>query len=395
MNPIELKAAAGLRNDISQERFSKNDLAVGTNIEVDETGKVWRRKATTKLQSGVMHSLWASGSDRFVVANGVLSRLTDALALRPIVAVAGTRVAYQSIAGEVYWTDGLQSGVITGTTSRVWGIAPPPPFAAAPTSGTMQAGSYLYTMTYVRADGKESGAPAYGRVDTTGGITFPALPVSSDPTVVERRLYLSACGGELPYLALTLTNSGKTASLTAPAQRGPQVRTSLSVNAPAGQLVGYYNGRAYVAQGRYLWYSEPFEYERFDPMSSYLAFPDAVQTFAPVSDGVFVGSETETVFLHGADPSEFVRRQVANYGTVLGTEMNAPPHYMRAHDGGMERKGPQKLWMSRQGACLGNDGGDFKNLTGGRFILPDGVVAGASLLKIRGGTPQFVTSLFS
>lgn len=393
MKPIELKAATGVRNDISPERFDKTDLIVGTNIELDDTGKVSRRLGMTLHTAGVTHSLLASSRDCFVVLNGVLSRVQPDMTMLPIVPVSGSRVAYERIADEVFWTDGLQSGVLTGA-NRQWGIAPPPPIGAASTGvGSLRDGTYLYTMTYVRADGKESGAPICGRVEASGGIAFAALPVSADPLVTHKHLYLSAWNGELSYRAATLPNADVSATISAAQPTGVPLRTQFMGPAPAGQLVGYYKGRAYVAQGRFLWHSQPYEYELFDLMSGYLAFPDNIQTFSPVADGVFVGTERETVFLAGRDPSDFDLRRVADYGTVLGTEQEIPEHHVL--DEKQRPQGPQVMWMSKHGVCLGGNGGFFKNLTGKRYRLPVDVTTGASLLKVRGGTPQFVVSLFS
>lgn len=392
--PIELKGALGVRNDISPERFSAKDLLVGDNIELDDTGKVARRLGAVVQSPGVAHSVWADGKDAFVAMNGTLNRVEANLALTPITPVTGNRVAYRRVADEVYWTDEYRSGIISSAGNRQWGITPPPAFAATSTSlGDLRDGYYLYTMTFVRSDGKESGAPVCGRLQASGGIAFNNLPVSADPLVTTKNIYLSAWNGELPYLALSLTNTTTSATLSDDPPAGPPLRTQFMGPAPAGTLVGYYNGRAYVAQGRFLWYSQPYEYELFDPMNGYLTFPDNVQTFASVSDGIFVGSDSETVFLHGDDPSEFKRRLVADYGTVRGTEQEIPEYYVL--DEKQRGHGMQNMWMSKQGVCLGSNGGFFKNLTGGRYILPADVTAGASLLKVRGGTPQLVVSLFS
>lgn len=394
MKPIELRGADGVRNDISPERFGKKDLLAGVNIELDDSGKVARRLGSTLHTAGDAHSVWADGRDSFVVLGGVLNRIQPGLLMLPIQPVGGSRVAYGRIADEVFWTDGLQSGILGGNASRQWGITPPPAISATSTGlGDLREGDYLCTMTYARDDGKESGAPICSRLYASGGIAFANLPVSSDPTVTTKHIYLSTWNGELPYRAATLTNSAKTATISGTPPAGVPLRTQFFGPAPAGQLVGYFKGRAYVAQGRFLWYSQPYEYELFDTMNSYLAFPDNIQTFAPVSDGVFVGSESETVFLQGKDPADFDRRCVANYGTVLGTEQEIPEYYVL--DEKQRGHGPQLMWMSKQGVCLGGNGGFFKNLTGGRYILPDDVKTGASLLKVRGGTPQLVVSLFS
>ncbi len=161
---------------------------------------------------------------------------------------------------------------------------------------------------------------------------------------------------------------------------------------PPGRVLGHFNGRLFIGQDNYLWYTQPYDYEHVNRAVNFLGFSSPVTVFAPVSDGVFVGTEEEISFLKGGDPKSFVRIPKAPYGGVLGTETELPGIYL-----GGEQKQPQPIqaWMSKQGLCVGLDGGDFVNLTGERYLLPEGVATGASLFKLRGGSPHIVTTLFS
>jgi hypothetical protein len=390
---MDVKGVNGIRNDRSPERFDPKDLLVGTNVELDETGKISRRLGVTQLLAGSAHSLFASGDDCYLVRNGVLSRLNADGTTIPIMPVAGSRVTYCRVGDGVLWSDGLRSGVLTGASNRQWGIDPPASLAAASAGGgALRDGDYLYTMTYVRDDGVESGAPICGRLTAKGGINFTGLPVSANPKVTSKRIYLSTWNGELPYLAATVANAASSITISSEPPSGPALRTQFMGAAPSGQVVGYYNGRSYVADGRFLYYSQPYEYELFDLVSGYIAFSENVQMFAAVTDGIFVGTDREIAFLRGSDPSEFQRQKVADYGAVLGTEQEVPDYY--ALDEHRRQTGKQIMWMSKQGVCLGGEGGSFRNLTGERYILPDGLTRGASLLKVRGGSPQLIVSLF-
>lgn len=392
MKPAILKSFAGVRNDIPIERFSPADLAVGENIDLDKTGRASRRLGTSLAAPGAAHSLWADGDDCFVVLDGVQQRVLPDRSLLPITGVAGARVAYVKIGADVFWSDGINSVAVRGSEPRQWGISPPPPMAAeAVGAGALRDGRYLYALTYSRGDGKESGASSFGVVAASGGVRFPAIPVSADPTVTHKTIYLSAWNGDLPYAAATLANSVTSAEVAEPPQKALALRTANLRAAPAGKVVGAYNGRAYVAQGRFLWFSLPLEYELFNAISGYVDLLDDIRTFAPVSDGIFVGTESRTLFLSGADPDAFVVRQVAKHGTILGTEQRVPG--FRVLDG--SRQGVHWMWLSKSGVCLGSDGGGFVELTAGRYRPPSGATEGASLLKIRGESAQLVTSLFS
>ena len=311
-----------------------------------------------------------------------------------IVPIVGPRVAYAGINQNIYWSDRVASGILVDSTNTHWSITVPPVISATATNGSLRAGRYLVVMTYVRGSGEESGAPRCSEVilSMNQGISFTGLPVSSDPTVVSKRIYITGCNGELPYLSAVISNSQTSLTLQSLPEQGMALRTQFMGPPPPGQVVGYFSGRAYVAAGGYLWYSQPHEYGLFDLRSGYIGFDMDVTTFASVSDGIYVGSKRATYWLSGADPTLFERKQVFAFGTLLGTEVRLRNDQVGQEDGG--KQGNVVGWMGQKGFCIGMDGGQVQNVTGGRFIPPVGS-EGASLFKIRGGTPQVVTTIFS
>lgn len=394
MKTFEVSTFKGVRNDVSPERFDKGDLQLCSNIELDETGKPYRRGGTTALDAVPLHSLWANDELAYGVREGTLQQLNADFSWTDLsIPIAGARVAYQRVVNDVFFSDGLVNGIVGTDGYRPWGIAVPPQPTFIKGFGSISPGKYLVTMTYVRRDGKESGASPVFSVDVEQGegLSF-TLPVSTDPWAETKNLYISDCNGEVPYLIGTLMNSDTTAGVwQMPAGRTRAVRTLRMGPPPAGHVLGYYKGRVYVAENNYLWYSQPYEFELVHRAMNFLGFSSPVRTFAPVSDGIFIGSDDETIFVQGDDPKDFTRRQVAPYGTVMGSEVTVPEYYFGKGD----QPTPIPVWMSTQGLCAGFNGGDFLNLTGGRYVLPEGVAKGASLLKVRGASPQLVTTLFS
>jgi hypothetical protein len=394
MKTEQINGSAGIRNNVSAERLTKTDLTEAVNVDIDRTGKISRRGGRSPLSGlgAAAHSLYAEGPDAFFVSGGSLKRLNADLTATTVRAgVAGRRVAYTPIAGETYWSDGLQSGVIGSAGYRPWGIAVPGAPSLARVPGELRGGTYLAAMTYVRSTGLESGASPLLTITVAdySGLSFSDLPVSDDPLVTHKRLYVSTPGGELPLLAATLSNSDTEAAVLAAPPAGIPLRTSQLGPLPAGQVVGAYNGYSFVASGPYLWYSLSFEYELCHLRDGYIHMGAPVRTFAPVSDGVYVGLESETVFLSGADPAAFESVTVAPYGAVLGTEREVRNDLI-SKDG---VKGTAVMWASTEGICLGLNGGQFTNLTSERYSLAGTPERGASLFKVRNGTPQFLTTL--
>lgn len=394
----EIKAVAGVRNDLSSDRFDTGDLLYARNIDLDESGRAQRRLGSSTLYVGPAHSLFSYKNEALLVQGGQLKRFIPGNAPVALTAVGGRRVAYVGINDSAYWTDGRISGVVSHGVNKPWGIVPPVALVPAIGVGSVPPGTYLCTMTYVTSDGVESGAPASSSVTfaSSGAIVFNGLSVSTHPDVISKNIYLTTTNGDTPLLSATIPNSATTASVTDLSHQTMPVRTQFKGPPPAGQVLGRYNGRAYVASGQFLWYSEPYEYELFDQRSGFLAFPENIQTFAAVADGVFLGTVKRTVFLRGGGPDEFVQVPISPVGTIMGTEVSVPKDAIgMVSIKGSQIDGNAVLWASQKGPVLGTDGGSVKDLTIDRFIPPPNCTVGGALLKWRNGTPQYVVSLFS
>jgi len=99
-------------------------LAMAVNVDVDDTGRVSRRKGYAQLRAESCHSLWTSRTGKtFYVSGGSLYQL----------GVAGSRVGIRSglvpdlpmsfcePAGQyVYYTDGISNGKILNGVSYAW-----------------------------------------------------------------------------------------------------------------------------------------------------------------------------------------------------------------------------------------------------------------------------------
>ena len=396
----ELRLLNGVRNDIPLERFDRDDdgkytgkidLSAAVNCDLDETGKIFRRLGTHQLASGTAHSLFAGPDYAYYVLNNSLKCLDKSLTATAVTTV-NEPLDYVWIADHTYWSNTGQCGMLSGATNLPWGITPPPAFDAVEIPGMMRPGRYLYAMTYVRSTGEESGAVKCGEIVTKNysGISFPSLPVSSDPLVTTKRIYLSGVNAEVPMLAGVFPNATTTATFEMYPTLELPLRTQFMGPPDPGQVLGYLAGRAFVAKDRYLQYSLPYEYSLFDKRSGFASFPSTVRTFAAVSDGVYIGTDRETFWCAGTDPTQWVLHKIAPYGTVRGTEVSLRNDLI----GQQGVAGNAIGWMGHKGFCMGFDGGTMQEVTGGRFIPPI-AAEGASLLKIRSGTPQIVTTLYN
>lgn len=392
MKTLQINALNGLRNDVSTERFGTGDLLSGKNVDIDETGKVYRRQGTEQLSTDPAYSLWADGDIMLYVQNNKLWRhlpngstveLHDSIAMD---------VAYKKVNENVYLSDGVQALVTSGAACRHWGLeVPTKTFRLSSTVGDMKKGRYGVTIVYLR-DGMESGAPRSQFIDLEDnqGIHIANMPVPADPTINGKRIYITQPDGETHYSAAYLDVTDTSMSVFAQPEGTLPLRTQFKGPPPAGHLVSHFNGHTIVCNGDTLFYSDPFEYELFDLRTNFVQFDSQIQIFAPLSEGAFLATETETVFLLGRDPSEWQVKKVAPYGAVRGT-LVTPRNDQIGKDGVPDTVA---LWLSKRGVCVGTSDGQMENLTGDRFVMP-AARTGAGLFKVRGGTPQYLVSLFS
>lgn len=388
---VAYEAFKGIRNDVIAPRFALADLAVGTNIDIDETGAISRREGRTSVVAGATRSLWADGADCYFMQAGTMKRLNPnytseniRTGMDPLRAMQ-----FQKVNEQVFYSNGIETGVIDSRVSRSWGLTVPPTPGVAVTVGALPAGDYQFTMTYLRRSQQESGAGLAGRITVAegSGLVF-TLPVSADPDVVSKAVYLSTQNGDVMYRALIVGNGTATATYQNDTRElFLPLATQFLGPPPAGHLIGYFRGHMYVAVGDTIFYSEPYAFEHFD-LRRYLSFDSRITLFAPVEDrdnpGVFVGTETSISWLAGAAPDEFKRIPCTDYGAIAGAVA-----YIDGATYGDHALGARMLpmWMAQKGICIGLPGGMVQNTTRSRYAF---TAQGVGCALFKPDTTQFI-----
>ena len=374
-----LKGFAGLRNDVSSDRFEAGDLEAAVNVDIDDSGKLSRRDGYLSKLAGNIHSLWSNGTLCLFVSNGEMKRLNDdytATVLRT--GLSNERMAYVEVNGRVYFSNGVDTGIVDNGNVRTWGIVPPMLPLATQAGGNLPEGIYQYALTYVREDGQESGTGLAGRIDATGGIAFSSIPVSGDPGVTHKILYVTEQNGEVLYRAKVLANDATSYTWTGGILSIP-LATQYLEQAPAGEIVTYHYGTMYVVQDDRVFYSSPFGYELFDP-NGFLPFDSQVQIFAPVEGGIWVGTQTAIYWLDGVDADKLQKITRARVGNVKGTlayinNDRLPESNFNQPDSLIA------LWWSDEGVCAGYSGGSLNKLTNKRYQPGIEGVSGTGIVR--------------
>jgi hypothetical protein len=317
---VSYEAFSGVRNDVDPERFGRADLAIGENVVLDKTGRVSRRGGQTQLNAAATHSLW---SDReqlaFCVQGTSLKRIGTDYSLTTLRTVtANAYMHYVKVNDNVYFSNGIDTGVFDNGATRTWGLTVPPLPVVAVGVGNMPAGRYQFVSTYVRADGQESGARMAGQITVpdNSSLIFTLVAPTGLRTVIYHNVYITTPNGELLYLALTVPVASTTAVYANDTtELNYDLKTQFLGPPPAGQLVGYYSGRMLVAVEDRIHYSEPLAYELFD-LRRYIPLNGRVTLVAQMEDketldqpgqnsGLFLGTDRSCGILIGSDPDSF------------------------------------------------------------------------------------------
>lgn len=380
---VAFSAFNGLRNDVNPERFDPGDLAVAQNINIDKSGEITRRDGFTLSSGGAAHSVWADDLQDvcLFVRAGMLRRLYADYSSQPVVALQApdSRVKCARVNDRVYWGNGTDAGVYENGRSRTWGLPVAPLPAAASTFGAMPAGSYQFAMTWLRSDGQESGAPLAGVLALTdgAGISFTA-PVSPNPDVVGKILYISAANGAVLYDCAHMANTDTQLTVAFdPATRDLELATQFLTPPPfAPNYVAFYRSRLFLACGDTLYWSLPHAPELFDPRE-YLQLDGRITMLAVLNDkdrqdtgrdsGFFIGTDRSVGILAGSDPRDFQYVQKANYGAIPGA--------LDFVDGSLFRDGSAgarllPMFLTTAGICVGMPQLEVNNLTRTKFSFP-------------------------
>lgn len=376
MTPIAIRAFNGLRTDIAAERLAFStkagaDLVQAENIVLDSTGKAQLRPGFTIERAGTAHSLWPRDTDEgyvLFVAAGVLRRAVRAAdaTLSYTILTSGLSnepMAYCKPTELIYFTNGVNKGVIEGNAVRSWGLPHPLQPTVALTAGNMPPGDYQYVITEQRVDGQESGCGAAARVTVPagGGLTFTFQPVG-DAAVTHRQVYLTTTNSDQLFLALTVLASASSASYTGDTgELSAELLTQYLEAPPVGTCLAWHAGEVYVADGDAVYKSHPLSYELFDLEDHFLA-DGAVRILAPLEgEGVFVCTDRSMSWLGGTGPmNERTWTELATYGAIPGTLSYVDASLFLDGEQGT-RKLP--VWLSKKGPCVGLPGGQIRNLT--------------------------------
>lgn len=329
-------------------------LREAENVEIDNAGRVRRRAAANLIQamSGA-HSLYlTSDTAGYLVRSGTIYSISLPSYSESAFKVLSNNdpVSWCEVNGDLYYSNGTDSGRIT---SGIWfphGLPTPDEPSVASVGGGLFAGKYQVAVAYYNSvTGEEGGVSASTNYElaSLGGLRV-TLPGSTDGAT-HINVYVSTVNGGVPLLATTVTIGTATADVVANAA-GRESNQRYEEPLPAGTQLFHYNGRLCSVLGKTIYLGLPHRHGYYLPVDGRIDFPANVTLAAPAQFGVYVAYGEITQFYAGADlgAAELVR-DVLHYGAVPGTFFRVPNK-------------PIVGWFGEKGVVIGDYQGQVTEL---------------------------------
>lgn len=397
-DPTQFRGFLGINNLDPVERLKPDALRDALNVDIDKDGRISRREGFAQVYSGGdIHSLWGNGSILLCVEGSSIKRLrvnADGTLSASTLGggfVPGRAVAYDSLAGEVFLSNGVITGKIRDGVLIPWGVQTPQrqPALTVDTVGGLAAGAYLVAVTFVSNTGEESGSPSPQKIDIPagGGIRLSLLPTPTEANITRLRLYVSPPNDEVLFLASEVA-AGTSSALIYRWDTGMPAQTLLLDKMPPSVSIAHLGGRIYGILGNMLYWSEPLRYGLYRPARNWMPFPGGdLRAIGGVEGaGLYVVGD-KTWFLSGTDPAAFTQAEVLGYGGPRQQMLRVP---REAFTSMAISAADVPVWLSDRGFHAGLPEG-VVNLTERQAVV-DSYQRIASLYRERHGRRQVMAT---
>lgn len=383
MSNVQLKNwPGGIDNTSPDYALAEGHCLDALNVDFKPSGTAVRRPGRTPVVAiNQGHSLWSGGGNALFGYEDKVAKITGMAPFETAVlrsGLNGSRLCYAELNGTVWWSNGTQSGRVgADNVDRPW--APPAPgvFVLSTVAGGLFAGKYRVALTYTDDAGVESPSSATNSITlgTDGGIgvLLPAAPAG----VVSTNVYATTVNGTTLRRSTTVSAATGSVSITVEPTGKQLGRRAFLAQQPAGTVLAIYNGRLLSANGKWLTFSEPFNYGQNNPLRDAIQFQADITLVIPCVNGVFVTAD-KTYWLQGPDIAQAVQVAKLDSAGISGTSFCVPD---------LDKVG----WVSDSGVVIGSPDGSVV-LPQEKFVSPVGE-RGSAVVRLANGLRHVICVL--
>lgn len=386
---LQLDGWLGINNVLRPERTPPNLLKEALNVDLDKSGGIHKRLGYTLLSSGDYHSLWSDQELCYCVKDGQLIKINQDYTETAVASNINCSLHFARTSIGVLVVGDTFRGILNGTSLTDFGIVGAYPTVIA-TTGLLAAGDYQVALTYLYASGLESGTGVAVKttVGPLGGLVV-AIPASPDPAVVSTNVYVSTPDGDELYLVTTLAAGVNSTTITGVSTAVLPLPSFNMQPAPYGNLIGVYKGRAFIASGKVLSFSQPYSYHWFDVQKDYFYFNQDIVAVMPVESGIWIATDNGLYYLSGRDTDSMKVELKEPVVCVRGTEVRIQGSYIFIDNTPI---GYKWLITTKTGIFICFNDGIALNMTEKNYVLPE-ADDGTALFVQRDGINRYLAIL--
>ena len=378
---------AGICNSARDYSLPKDAALDALNVDFNDEGHASSRvgySQTVAIDNG--HSLRTIGGKTLIGIGTTLGVITamDSLTVTTLrTGLAVRPVSYAERGGEVWWSNGVQSGRCNADNSdHPWSVPAP---ANIPTVysgvGTLPTGTYRIAITHTSADGEESHASDIYSYDLTSAgsivVTLPAATAGAD----DFHVYCTVADGKVLQLYSIVSTATGSVTITAAPTGNELGRRAFLRPLPAGDAICFHGGRLLSLSGEFLYYSDPYDYGLYDPATGVITLGATGSILASVESGVFVAAD-RTWFYAGADIAIADPIEKLAFGAAAGTVFDHPT-----------TTSPAVGWYSEEGVVIGSGDGSVSLPQRDKGFIAPIASSGSAWVRQRDGMAHVVISL--
>lgn len=318
-------------------------LRDGVNVEIDNTGRLLRRKKATLVQALTgPHSLYMLDEmNGYLVRESVLYSITLSTYSEAVVKLLASNdaMSYVEYNGDLYYSNGTDSGRIKAGTVYPIGLTTPDTPTVSVIGGSLLPGWYQIAVAYTNATtGEEGGVCASANIEfnTTGGIRAPPAATTGATHINVHPLQRTV---KCRYLATTVPAGTALVDLIA-LSSGSWRCAALRRTAASGAAVHEQRAPRALYKGNTLCVGLPYRHGYYKPAEGYA-----------VHDGHQRGTRRKLISV-AADktywiPNEGPIADVLPYGAVSGTAFSYPDKSIYG-------------WFGEKGIVIGSPSGEVE-----------------------------------
>jgi hypothetical protein len=374
MPTVQLSGFRGIAPRLSDEDLrmqpSENGMFVRSVLNgiLEDDGRI---KAAPGTQTAATGTNWAASistpAGLLVHDAGTGMLLLDPQSDDPTIVVTGlpinAQVVFARHQGYVYWLCGGFSGRIdSASTNHDWPLPQATTPVVEPAAGTLPAGKYLVSTTWVDASGAESGCSASTFVQLASSAGFRVRISDVPDSVVLVRLYMSQPNEPELHLVSEISPSLYPLLVSSlPAKSGIVLEMASLGAFPIGEGLTTCGGYLVTWTDYVVWYSFGSYAHVCDLRNSGFAFPEPVTGVVGVDGGLWVVTAGGIYWIAGKDlgsatvTDRLDSRAYASGGQRLPADVTDRLLLSRRLSSGL----PGALFISNEGPVVGTAAGQL------------------------------------